>query len=68
MDIGEQIKTERRIQNITQQELCNMIKHRVENVQLLQRELSMIENNKGNPSISKIQAIAQVLGKEWVLS
>ncbi len=67
MAIGEEIRRCRRALDLTQKELCEAVKALDGNILLSQREVSMLEKGKGNPTLSKIEAIAKVLSKEWKL-
>ncbi len=66
MEIGKEIRQARRVLDITQIELADMVLNTT-GVKLSQREVSMLEQGKGNPTLSKLEAIAKALNKEWVL-
>ena len=66
MEIGEEIRQARRLLDITQGELCAMVKNQTE-IKLSQREVSLLEQGKGNPTLNKLEAIAKVLNREWKL-
>ena len=67
MDIGDEIRKARRALDITQKQLADRVNNKVIDVKLSQREVSLLEKGKGNPTLNKIEAIALVLGKTWVL-
>lgn len=67
MEIGEEIRQARRLLDITQQKLADMVSNSGDNVKLSQREVSLLEKGKGNPTLNKLEAIAKVLNKEWKL-
>lgn len=60
MDIGNKIKERRSILNITQEYLADL-----SGVGL--RTIVQIENNKGNPSLTTLSKIAEILGMEVTL-
>ena len=66
MEIGKEIRQARRVLDITQIELADMVLKET-GIKLSQREVSMLEQGKGNPTLSKLEAIATTLNKEWVL-
>jgi transcriptional regulator with XRE-family HTH domain len=66
MELGEEIRQARIILKITQSDLAKMVKEETK-VNLSQREISLIEKGTGNPTLKKLEAIAKVLNKEWVL-
>lgn len=67
MEIGEEIRQARRLLDITQGELCKMVNNLPGEIKLSQREVSMLEQGKGNPTLNKLEAIAKVLNREWKL-
>ena len=66
MEIGKEIRQARRVLDITQIELADMVLSTT-GIKLSQREVSMLEQGKGNPTLNKLEAIATTLNKEWVL-
>lgn len=60
MDIGNKIKERRGVLNITQEYLADL-----SGVGL--RTIVQIENNKGNPSLTTLSKIAEILGMEVTL-
>lgn len=66
MEIGEEIRQARIILRLTQTDLAKLVKNATD-VKLSQREISLIEQGLGNPTLKKLEAISKVLNKEWCL-
>lgn len=67
MSISKEIRKYRRELDLTQKDLCDSVNSMDNDVLLSQREVSMLEGDKGNPSLNKIEAIAKALKKKWKL-
>ncbi len=67
MDLGKQMRLYRAEHELTQKQLSEKVEAIDGSAKLSQREISNLEKGKGNPTLNKLLAIAEVLGKVLVL-